>query len=121
MTELQTQGDLVSSFQALVDCTDKEAMLCKYMLLRYIAISHQAASEAAFQMEDVDTAMEDGYAWMSPRKLVFLLGGVDGIQRSLLSNETMKHALAGVDAEKLETFQIPTIDSDLRFFSYARK
>ena len=121
MTELQTQGDLVSSFQALVDCTDKEAMLCKYMLLRYIAISHQAASEAAFQMEDVDTAMEDGYAWMSPRKLVFLLGGVDGIQRSLLSNETMKHALAGVDAEKLETFQIPAIDSDLRFFSYGRK
>ncbi len=121
MTELQTQGDLVSSFQALVDCTDKEAMLCKYMLLRYIAISHQAASEAAFQMEDVDTAMEDGYGWVSPRKLVFLLGGTAGIKKILSSNEDLQHALVGVDTEKLETFQIPTIDSDLRFFSYGRK
>lgn len=121
MTELQTQGELISSFQALVDCTDKEAMLCKYMLLRYIAISHQAASEAAFQMEDVDTAMEDGYGWVSPRKLVFLLGATAGIKKILSSNEDLQHALVGVDAEKLETFQIPTIDSDLRFFSYGRK
>ena len=121
MTELQTQGDLVSSFQALVDCTDKEAMLCKYLLLRYIAISYQVSIEAAFDMKDVDTAMEDGYAWVSPRKLVSLLGGTAGIKKILFSNEDLQHALAGVDVEKLESFQIRTIDSDLRFFSHGRK
>jgi 3-hydroxyacyl-CoA dehydrogenase len=121
MTELQTQGELVSSFQALVDCTDEEAMICKYLLLRYIAIACQVSIEAAFDMKDVDTAMEDGYAWVSPRKLVFLLGGTAGIKKILSSNGNLPHALAGVDAEKLETFQIPAIDSDLRFFSYGRK
>jgi len=121
MTELQTQGDLGSSFQSLVDCTDEEAMLCKYLLLRYIAIACQVSTEAAFDMKDVDTAMEDGYAWVSPRKLVFLLGGTAGIKKILSSNENLQHALVGIDAEKLETFQIPAIDSDLRFFSYGRK
>lgn len=121
MTELQTQGDLGSSFQALVDCTDEEAMICKYLLLRYIAIACQVSSEAAFDMKDVDTAMEDGYAWVSPRKLVFLLGGTAGIKKILSSNENLQHALVGIDAEKLETFQIPAIDSDLRFFCYGRK
>lgn len=121
MTELQTQGELLSSFQALVDCTDKEAMLCKYLLLRYIAISYQVSIEAVFDMKDVDTAMEDGYAWVSPRKLVSLLGGTAGIKKILFSNEDLQHALAGVDVEKLESFQIRTVDSDLRFFSHGRK
>lgn len=121
MTELQTQGYLASSFQALVDCTDEEAMICKYLLLRYIAIACQVSIEAAFDMKDVDTAIEDGYGWVSPRKLVFLLGGTAGIKKILSSNGNLKHALVGVDAEKLEIFQIPAIDSDLRFFSYGRK
>jgi len=121
MTELQTQGELLSSFQALVDCTDEEAMICKYLLLRYIAISYQVSIEAVFDMKDVDTAMEDGYAWVSPRKLVSLLGGTAGIKKILFSNEDLQHALAGVDVEKLESFQIRTIDSDLRFFSHGRK
>lgn len=120
MTELQTQGELVSSFQALVDCTDEEAMICKYLLLRYIAIACQVSSEVAFDMIVVDTAMEEGYAWVSPRKLVFLLGGTAGIKKILSSNGNLQHALVGVDAEKLETFQVPNIDSDLRFFSYGR-
>lgn len=121
MTELQTQGELLSSFQALVDCTDEEAMLCKYLLLRYIVISYRVSIEAVFDMKDVDTAMEDGYAWVSPRKLVSLLGGTAGIKKILFSNEDLQHALAGVDVEKLESFQIRTIDSDLRFFSHGRK
>lgn len=121
MSELQMQGALGSSFQALVDCIDEEAIICKYMLLRYIAISHLIASEAAFDMEDVDNAMEDGYAWVSPRKLVFLLGGTAGIKKILSSNENLQHALVGIDAEKLESFQIPTKDSDLRFFIHGRK
>lgn len=122
MTELQQmQGELASSFQVLVESTDEDAVICKYLLLRYIAISYQVASEAAFQMEDVDTAMEDGYGWISPRKLVFLLGGVGGIKLILSSNEALKYALVGVDVAGLETFQIPTLDADLRFFSHARK
>lgn len=121
MTEFQTQGELVSSFQALVDCIDEEAMICKYLLLRYIAIACQVSSEAAFNIIDVDTAMEDGYAWVSPRKLAFLLGGTAGIKKLLFPNGNLQHALAGIDAEKLETFHIPTINSDLRFFSYGRK
>jgi len=121
MTDLQLQEDLVSSFQPLVDSKDEEAVLCKYLLLRYIAISYQAAKEAAFQMGDVDTAMEYGYGWVSPRKLIFLLGGIAGIQKILFSNENLKQALAGVDITELETFQIPTLDSDLRFFCYGRK
>lgn len=121
MTDLQLQEDLVSSFQPLVDSKDEEAVLCKYLLLRYIAISYQAAKEAAFQMGDVDTAMEYGYGWVSPRKLIFLLGGIAGIKKILFSNENLKQALAGVDITELETFQIPTLDSDLRFFCYGRK
>jgi len=121
MTELQTQGDLGSSFQSLVDCTEEEAIICKYLLLRYIAIACQVSSEVAFDMIDVDTAMEEGYAWVSPRKLVFLLGGTAGIKKILSSNGNLQHALVGIDAEKLETFQVPSIDSDLRFFSYGRK
>ena len=56
-----------------------------------------------------------------PKKACFPPGGTAGIKKILSSNEDLQHALVGVDTEKLETFQIPTIDSDLRFFSYGRK
>ncbi|WP_319756990.1 3-hydroxyacyl-CoA dehydrogenase family protein [uncultured Sphaerochaeta sp.] len=121
MIGLQLQGDLFSSFHSLAKSDDEESLLCKYLLLRYITISRYIVKEAAYNDSDVDAAMEDGYAWISPRKLVFLFGGGKGIQEMFASNELMKRAFKGVDAAKLETFQTPTIDTDLRFFSHARK
>lgn len=121
MIELQMQGDLVASFKSLVDCMDEEATLCKYLLLRYIAISCRVVQESAYCMEDVDIAMEDGYAWISPRKIVSLIGGSKGIQKVLDSNGTMGNALTGLDVAEFDIFQKPIEETDYRFFSHARK
>jgi 3-hydroxyacyl-CoA dehydrogenase len=121
MIDLQMQGDLASSFQSLFESKDEEAMLCKYLLLRYIVISYLVVEETASRNESVDIAMEDGYSWISPRKLVFLLGGSSGMQSILASDERMKKAAQGVDVSRFEAFQKPIEDSDIKFFSHVRK
>jgi hypothetical protein len=121
MIDLQMKGDLVSSFQVLMRSNEEEAMLCKYLLLRYITISYLAVKEAAFEEKDVDTAMEYGYSWISPRKLVFLLGGSRGLRRLRDSNKRIRQTTEDLDIEKLGAFQIPIQQSDLKFFSYTRK
>nr|WP_321305800.1 3-hydroxyacyl-CoA dehydrogenase family protein [uncultured Sphaerochaeta sp.] len=121
MIDLQIQGDLVASFQVLMGSNEDEAMLCKYLLLRYITISYLAVKEAVFEEKDVDTAMEYGYSWISPRKLVFLLGGSKGLRLLRDSNKRIRHTIEDIDIEELGAFQVPIQESDLRFFTYIKK
>lgn len=117
MIALQNEGRIKQSFKALAGCTDEEARLCKYLLLRYIAISYQIAREVAEDPADVDVVMEHGYNWLSPRKLVNLFGGSSGIRAMIETDGQLKSALSPIGVEMLDFFRAPLEEKDSSFFS----
>lgn len=116
MIALQQEGQYKQSFEVLAKSTDKEAILCKYLLLRYIAIACQITEEVAKDSVDVDVAMECGYNWLSPRKLVWLFGGSSGITSMIGTDELLQSALYGISIEMLDSFKAPFEEKDSALF-----
>lgn len=116
MTAHLKHGRLKEAFVVLMEDSSDEAVLCRYLLIRYIVISYMVAQEAVDRLAAADIAMEYGYGWISPRKLVALLGGHIGIENILYKDVRLRHSLEGFDLACLEHFYQEVVKEDIRFF-----
>lgn len=116
MTNHLKHGRIKESFAILMADLSDEAVICRYLLVRYIVVSYLVALEAADRLSSADLAMEYGYGWIPPRKLVSLLGGYAGLEMILLKDKRLRQSLEGFDLALLKYFCQEVTEDDMRFF-----
>lgn len=116
MKEELNNGNAKYAFLALMYDNSEEAMICKFLLLKYIIISYQTAFEVTNNIEASDVAMEFGYSWIPPGKLVTLFGGYVGIRKIIMNSGQLKASLGHFNLSPLKEVNKEVTDEDLKYF-----
>lgn len=83
-------GNYETAIKILIDDDSYEAVLCKKMLLEYIAYSLTITIQVSSNIEACDDAMATGFSWLPPIAMIDWLGGIDNViklAKKYLSNE----------------------------------
>lgn len=69
-------GNYDKAIDILINDESHEAVICKEMLLKYIAYSLKISYEVSSDITSCDDAMATGFSWLPPIALIDLLGGI---------------------------------------------
>lgn len=72
-------GDYEKAIAILIDDESHEAVICKQMLLKYIAYSLKISHEVSNDISSCDDAMATGFSWLPPIAMIELFGGIESV------------------------------------------
>lgn len=72
-------GDYENAVGILIDDESHEAVICKQMLLKYIAYSLKISHEVSNDISSCDDAMATGFSWLPPIAMIELFGGIESV------------------------------------------
>lgn len=74
-------GDYKKAISILIDDESHEAVICKQMLLKYIAYALKISYEVSNDISSCDDAMATGFSWLPPIAMIELFGGIESVRK----------------------------------------
>ena len=102
MVQFIGDGLYKKAFDALLKNDSEEAAICRYFMVKYVICSYLSAIDVSNGVSDADVAMSYGFNWAPPSAICSLLGGRNGIEKMIETDERIKIFLYGIDLSILD-------------------